>query len=84
MWGKKTGLIDPFKMSSYGLILMLLYFLMKTGMISFIEDPYQPIHVEIRKKYFFYDELLENFMSFYLNGSFFYLNKEMICLIKGC
>ena len=35
LWGKKNKLIDPQKLSSYGLILMLLYFLMSSGYLRF-------------------------------------------------
>ena len=38
MWGKKSKLIDTMRLSSYSLILMLLYFLMKTKKINFITD----------------------------------------------
>ena len=35
IWGKKNKLIDPQKLSSYGIVIMLLYFLMSSGYLSF-------------------------------------------------
>ena len=35
LWGKRNKIIDPQKLSSYGLILMLLYFLMSSGYLRF-------------------------------------------------
>ena len=50
MWGKKTKLIDPYRLSSYGLLLMLMYFLMDTKKIDFIKNIYERFEVKFKIK----------------------------------
>lgn len=58
MWGKKHALIDPFKLSSYGLLLMLIFFLMKTKKIDFVKDIEEEFEVKLHIKNVFYQEVL--------------------------
>lgn len=37
-WAKKNHLIDKTKLSSYGLTLMMLYFMMSVGLLDFITE----------------------------------------------
>lgn len=67
LWGKKSQFVKRFKMSSYGLILMMLYYLIRAGVLEPLKQIGTKFHIGklLKSEPLNLLELMINFFKFY-------------------